>query len=348
MNYNHYKDYSVNDFMDDSNFAQWALGEKATYNKFWEDFFAKYPEQATKAEQAKTLLLDLHLFYEEEEHNLSKEDLDFEAQLGTLLEENTENTQTTTKGNRRYWIGALAVAASLLFLYLNPLSWQFKPNKQATEFVTGHGEWEQILLPDSSLVELNANSQLVLLDNWEVGNSRKVWLKGEAYFDIKKAAQPEATFSVVTKDLRVEVLGTSFQVNTRNQQTEVFLEEGEIRLELDKQQSTMQPGDFVTYSLAENKIAKTNVQENSLDRHWREGVVTLKDASMDKIIQQLEVLFGIDVIVEDAQIKEISADGKITIPVDNLPIATKILERVLEVQITIEGKQLFFHKKRIK
>jgi len=346
MNFNQYKDYSVDDFVNDANFIEWVSGDNTIVNKFWEDFFTKHPNQVAKAEKAKALLLDLHLYYEEEEHKLNTVDLDFEQHLGDLMEESIEKKAGTEQQTKPiYWIGAAMVAASLLFFFVLPASfWQLDKKNAPSEFVTGNGEWEKIILPDGSLVELNANSQLALLDNWESGKHRQVWLKGEAFFDIKKTLDSTEAFSVITKDLRVEVLGTAFQVNTRNQQTEVFLEEGKIRLNLDKEQNLMQAGDFVAYSQAQKKIAKTHYQTTEIHRHWREGVVTLKDASLEEIIQQLEVVFGIDVIVEDAQIKQTLVDGKVTIPVDNLSIATKILERVLDIQIRAEGKQLFFHQ----
>ena len=41
-----------------------------------------------------------------------------------------------------------------------------------------------ILLPDSSLITLNANSTLSYNNNWNSTAPRKVWLNGEAYFSV--------------------------------------------------------------------------------------------------------------------------------------------------------------------
>ncbi len=61
----------------------------------------------------------------------------------------------------------------------------------------------------------------------------EVWLDGEGYFSIRRNPQgPHRSFIVHTSEGNVEVLGTKFNVNTRDQQTNVVLEEGRINLEL--------------------------------------------------------------------------------------------------------------------
>ena len=54
--------------------------------------------------------------------------------------------------------------------------------------------------------------------------------------------ETQTKFEVITPDLTVEVLGTSFNVSSREEQTEVFLEEGKIRLDLGTEEDMMQPG----------------------------------------------------------------------------------------------------------
>ena len=73
----------------------------------------------------------------------------------------------------------------------------------------------EILLPDGSAVTLNANSKL----QYYTHSARKVWLEGEAFFEVKKIPETAEPFQVVTNDLTITVLGTTFNVNSRNEQT---------------------------------------------------------------------------------------------------------------------------------
>lgn len=71
------------------------------------------------------------------------------------------------------------------------------------------GARSQVMLPDSSLVWLNAGSKLVYAGDFG-RKSRRVRLEGECYFEVVcNAGRP---FTVETDVLNVTVLGTSFNV----------------------------------------------------------------------------------------------------------------------------------------
>ena len=137
--------------------------------------------------------------------------------------------------NRRRFIRSLSMAASiLLVLGLFSWLWIIKPNKTIT-YATQFGEWKMVELPDGSTVKLNANSELTLNKKWKAGADRKVHLSGEAFFIVKKNPETEAKFSVICPDLIINVIGTSFNVFTRCEKTEVYLEEGIIKLDHGKE-----------------------------------------------------------------------------------------------------------------
>ena len=122
-----------------------------------------------------------------------------------------------------------------------------------TQYSTTFGEWKTITLPDGSVVELNANSLLTITKHWSENNNRTVWLTGEAFFKVKKIPSTKCKFIVKTKDLKVEILGTSFNVNSRFDQTEVFLEEGKVKLYLGNTKEYMAPGEFIAFSKKKTK-----------------------------------------------------------------------------------------------
>lgn len=84
--------------------------------------------------------------------------------------------------------------------------------------------FEQVELPDNSIVYLNNNSSITYDEAFA---TREVELTGEAFFSIVKATQP---FVVKTTLGDVTVLGTEFNVNSVTEQIEVEVEEGSVEL----------------------------------------------------------------------------------------------------------------------
>ena len=333
------------DFVEDEDFRNWVTSMDKTQELFWRTYLANYPEQKSIVAEAKQLLLSMDAYFEEEVSRVGMPDDIFLDKL-----ESSFNTPQVVKRSnpikkRQNWKLYLqgAAAAILVFLCFN----QFAPINGDTqsfdkiEYATGNGEWEIITLPDGSKVELNANSQLSIFNEWEEGEDRAVWLKGEAFFEVEKKLETGAKFFVVTKDLNVEVLGTVFNVNTRNEHTEVFLEEGKIVLNLDDKKEEVEPGEFISYSQQQKKILTRYKKTNDIHSNWKDGVMKIEDAKMNKIIKELETIYGIDMIVHDDKVLE--REGSVAVPVDDLEMTILILERILDIRVTSEGKQYYIN-----
>ncbi|MBK8505327.1 MAG: FecR domain-containing protein [Saprospiraceae bacterium] len=96
-------------------------------------------------------------------------------------------------------------------------------------YTAGFGERQKIVLPDGSAVDLNANSSLRLGSQWVEG-IQEVWLEGEAYFEVEKNLSKGVKFTVHTNGPDVEVVGTHFNVDSRKEETRIYLEEGKVCL----------------------------------------------------------------------------------------------------------------------
>lgn len=201
--------------------------------------------------------------------------------------------------NWRYLGG---VAAGLLILLV--VFYSLGVFHHEIEYHTDYGEREQITLPDGSIVELNANTTLVWNKKWKKDNIRKVKLDGEAFFEVIHTSD-DATFIVLTDDLEVEVLGTAFNVSSRHQTTEVFLEEGSVRLGLKGENTdkvTMSPGQKVTYSKDRELIVEENVEDNVAS--WKNDILYFNDKTVEVILREVSVLYGVEFSYNDPEIKE--------------------------------------------
>lgn len=237
------------------------------------------------------------------------------------------------------WAGA--AAAVLLLITAGSLWW-----RQAEDLIAVSTDFEEqrtVALPDGSTVQLNANSTLRFAAAWEEREDRQVWLDGEAFFTVTKKQSTGQKFRVTTPDLTVAVLGTVFNVNSHEERTTVFLEEGRISLELinnDEQEKVMEPGELLTYS-AKQRTVITNVKQAASPLHtsWKDGVLQFEDTPLSTVIERVENIYGIRFSVSDTSIyqREITAG----LPMEKLDIVLPLLEQALGLKIEFkEGHYL--------
>ncbi len=98
---------------------------------------------------------------------------------------------------------------------------------------TSNNEYKNIKLPDGSTVYLNSESNIKFLsksngDRKVFSNSeRKIILSGEAFFSVTKNKNP---FIITTENAKITVLGTKFDVLSRDDNTRVVVKEGKVNL----------------------------------------------------------------------------------------------------------------------
>ncbi|MGF7139359.1 FecR family protein [Roseimarinus sediminis] len=124
------------------------------------------------------------------------------------LSERLERPQSYTNRQKRVkislFIGSSAAAAVfLVILYIG----MFNTGKYSTPLVTAVEQVDQLILPDSSLVVLNSNSNVRYHYNKLTGE-RNVLLSGEAYFSVKDGKK----FTVDFAGGSIKVDGTAFNV----------------------------------------------------------------------------------------------------------------------------------------
>ena len=121
----------------------------------------------------------------------------------------------------RAWKPALAFGI-VLVLFLASEVWMRHPS--GTRYATSRGEHATISLPDSSEVTLNHSSALTVEPS-RGERARRVTLKGEAFFRVRKDGSP---FLVSTSLGVVRVLGTEFNVMVRDDRLEVAVISGTV------------------------------------------------------------------------------------------------------------------------
>ena len=152
---------------------------------------------------------------------------------------------------------------------------------------TNFGETKTVSLLDGSQVILNSKSTIIFNENdWE--KDRQLNLDGEAYFKVKKGN----TFTVNTNNGSVTVLGTQFNVNSKNDFFDVVCYEGKVRVSSEFSEHILLP----TQSI--RKI-NGNPLESSVTQlfkpTWIDGESTFKSIPIGYVITALENQYNIKI-----------------------------------------------------
>lgn len=255
--------------------------------------------------------------------------------------------RTGTMTRRILRVMAAAVALPLL-AYASYHIYCYMVDRNMKEYHTAYGEIRQVVLPDSSIVYLNANSTLRIPAEWKTEESRTVWLEGEAYFEItKKPGGGNAQFIVHTDKIDVAVLGTKFNVNMLGNRTTVSLKEGKVQLTAKeeiadgKKVFMMKPGDEV---LVEKDRAQIREAVNTdLIADWRNHRYHFDNTSMEEISSMILSKFGYEVVIKDKEIlqKRISGD----LYAEDISQLSWALSVTMNIHIEQKDHQLLFSLK---
>ena len=170
------------------------------------------------------------------------------------------------------------------------------------ELSVPYGKLFDLELSDGTLVKLNAGSSIKYPVKFIKGLKRKVFLKGEAYFEVAKdKAHP---FIVNTNDVNVEVLGTAFNMSYYPEDIDIstVLVEGSVKLYEDTKLNTsknatmLTPGHKAAWN-KENKTMSVHKVDTQLYTAWKDGVLLFKKSSYNNIIKKLERHY--DVVIEN-------------------------------------------------
>lgn len=188
---------------------------------------------------------------------------------------------------------------------------------------TEYAQKESIILPDNSKVELNELSQLQYnKSNWN--KERILELNGEAYFDVEKGKR----FDVNTEFGKVSVLGTEFNVLSRDSIFKVSCYEGLVQVTYNTKVLELPAGS--EFILKSGNVQKTNTA--LAGPYWLKNMSVFENASIDDVIIELENQYNIKVItnVNDNNLRFTGAFEH-----DNLNSALKSITQPLDLTYEI-------------
>lgn len=234
-------------------------------------------------------------------------------------------------------------------------------NRQMVLNVPAKGMY-RLVLPDGSKVWLNAASRLKFPVTFDGATNRRVFLNGEAYFEISKGKTP---FIVVTNMQEIEVLGTHFNVSAYDidKAIKTTLIEGSVQLRplmhLDKLPGTMDPSSIDPMQFERRKetygkgvLLKPNQEATLIGDKilvkkvdatesiaWTDGEYIFRNASLETVMHTITRWYDMEVVYEHKKAGSILLGGAISRS-SKISDVLKMIELTANVHFKLEEKRI--------
>ena len=318
------------------------------------------PDWAYQADQIQ------HLWQHNEGDDTKESELAFEKHLQKMKESGIDFSQPeipqvnleTNHINKRKRIFAFSIAAVVIFLItgivwfsggkkkLLPL-----PEKNFSEVSAPPGSKTKLVLPDSTVVWLNAGSKLTYNEHFGASN-RTTTLIGEAFFDVRKSTIP---FIIHTNKMQIKVLGTAFNVRAYPDEktTETSLIRGRVEITLDKKADRpfiLEPNEKLVVSNEPDEI-KTKLQNKDplvvlktltrtvdstiVETSWVHNELIFQDEDFHEIAMKMEKWYGVVIEFKDEKLASERLSGTFTS--ETIQEALTALQVATKFHYTIKG-----------
>ena len=166
----------------------------------------------------------------------------------------------------------------------------------------GQGRVKQVTLPDSSIVWLNAGSEIKFRQNFS-DTARELILSGEAYFEVR--SESRRPFLVHSQGITTKVLGTSFNVNAYAgaDTVTISLLTGKVSISAAQRVlGLLMPAQPMRYATNSGE-AFTTPMTTDAPPAWTEGLLLFDNTTMLEIANTLERWYGYKIVFEHAALK---------------------------------------------
>jgi len=229
---------------------------------------------------------------------------------------------------------AAAVVALLIMAYGFHLfkGGAFTPNNReiATAEVTTTSNTIEKVLPDGTKVFLNYNSTLTYPESFD-GQVRSVYLKGEAFFEVKPdAARP---FIIEANGTEVKVLGTSFNVKAyAREPVRVDVATGKVLVRKEKKEIYLIKGESA-------EVVADTVRSIMPDMNlmgYKTQIFDFNATDLEDVVTSIRNGYHIDLRLSNAKISQC----RLTIRFEKEPVdaTLSVIAETLDLKIRREGK----------
>ncbi|EAZ80854.1 FecR family protein [Algoriphagus machipongonensis] len=321
--------FTVEDFVLDSDFREWILFPNKRRNLKWEDYINKNPQSLENIRVARQIVLNMPASnYKMDEHQVDGlwDAIEGKLETNEKIPEESEslplNSQATIsrfekqQSNTRSKFNFLKVAAILVFgLILGLLYYSQAPEEETPEvhwltFSTKPGVKSSLKLSDGTVVKLNSGSTIKYVKDF-VGDTREIFLEGEAFFEV--AHDTLKPFIVHTQDISTKALGTSFNIKAgQGGKIAISLITGKVEVKSEDVPDFLDyliPGEQIQ-ALAHSKSWEKSAFDSERVMAWLDQTIIFDKTPLPEAVKMLENWFGVEISILNFEDENLTISGK--------------------------------------
>lgn len=188
-------------------------------------------------------------------------------------------------------------------------------------------------LSDGSVVTLNKNTTFTY-PRYFAGNTRAVKLDGEAFFNIS----PDKTkpFIITANGVDVKVVGTSFNVKSSDEKTEVIVETGLVEVKKKKDAILLHPREQATVLKADAAPVKKTA-DDVLYNYYRTKEFICNGTPLWRLADVLSEAYNTEIVIEDNHLKSMLLTATFRDePLENI---LSVISETFNINVEKEGRK---------
>lgn len=225
----------------------------------------------------------------------------------------------------------IAVALGVVYFLNNPIS----PQKQLA--IISADSTRQDTLPDGSTAFLNKKSELAYSYDAKA-KSRKVKLKGEAYFTVKH--DEENPFVIEAEDILVRDIGTEFNLKAYPEKDtiEILVTEGEVQFyTLYDSGLNLKAGQRAIYSKRNKMFYRIEKPDTNI-LAYKTKVFSFNNTDLKSVVELLNEVYNAKIVLANKKLFDcrLTANYK----EDNPAIIAEVIAETMNLTLTRKGEEL--------
>lgn len=258
-------------------------------------------------------------------------------QIKSVILDNLHYAINLKKKFKIRFISLAAAAAVCIAILACYVVFDFnRVNDYSVNFATAENENATVILPDSSKIKLNQNSDLTYSPLVFKKDKREIEFSGEGYFKI--ARDEKKPFTIKSGALTITVKGTEFNLmnNPAKCSTSLYLVEGKVDMysSISHQSVKVRPGQLIEYSTTVGSFQIITPKSANNILSWYTHKIIFNNEPLPDVITYLEEHYNVKIKLSPhpENINGLYFYG--TLPTENLPLALRTLGKVYGLKIT--------------
>jgi transmembrane sensor len=359
----------LEDLVFDSSFIEFVRNDNDPSVKQWKNYTREHPQNKKEFE---TAVLVIRMLLKANKNETVNTEIMLEQLLAQIAKDKKRSLTLSVFQGRWRQIAAIFILAftiSAVWYFVNRKTVSENNSLAYNEIIVPMGEKAQLILSDGTHIWLNSSSRLCYPVNFGDHN-RTVFLEGEAFFDVTKKAKQ--TFTVNTKTVKVNVLGTAFNVKSYpgDKKVETTVVRGLVCVEniTGKKMKPvfLKPNEKyeLTMETASEKELNKNDKQADVQNHeqeftpvilrkinvapvtsWKDQLLVFSDETLEDVTVKMERWYNVKIHIMNNDLKHERYRGQF-IHNENILQVLEAIKFTTPIQYTIDKDEIYIERAR--